>query len=74
VHYYFILISQYSNSISIFGVVLTYGNKPIFEIKKLKIKIKILEQPPPPLKITFYMGIQNHAGRLLETEVGSEAS
>ncbi len=28
----------------------------------------------PPLKITFYMGVQNHDGRLLETGGGSEAS
>jgi len=45
---------------------------------KVKNKIIILEQPPSPsptpLKITFNMGVQNHAGRLLEPGGGSEAS
>ncbi len=46
-------------------MVLTYANKPIFFKNKIKIT---LEQPPPPTpQITFYMGVQNHAGRLLET-------
>ncbi len=77
-HYYCILIFQYSNSICIiifiFGVVLTYGSKPIFDKKNYLFIYPRIPPPPPPLKITFYMGVQNHAGRLLETGGGSEAS
>jgi hypothetical protein len=44
----------------------------IFEIKKIKSinYPRTTPPPPPPLKITFYMGVQNHAGRLLETGGG----